>query len=378
MIITLAIVTGFQKEIRDKVIGFGSHIQITNYDSNTSQEPNPISREQEFLPLIKNKKGIKHIQVFATKNGLIKTKTDNEGVLLKGVDKDYNWDFITKNLVAGYVFKVTDTLSKKIVISKYLASRLDLKINDKLLIYFVTKKKNEDSETLEFEQRVKDFYISGIYDTGFEDYDKKLVLVDIKQIQKLNYWDTNQVGGFEILIENYKELDAFGKFVYDNIGSDLNSLTIKETNPTIFSWLDLQDVNAIIVIVLMIMVAAINMISALLVLILERTNMIGILKALGSSNFSIRKVFLYNAGYLIGRGLFWGNLIGITLCLLQFKFGLITLSKETYYVSVIPINIKILHILLLNIGTMIICMLMLIVPSYIVSRITPVRAIRFS
>jgi lipoprotein-releasing system permease protein len=378
MIVTMAIVTGFQKEIRNKVIGFGSHIQITNYDSNTSQEPNPISRERDFLETFKKEKGIRHIQVFAIKNGLIKTKTDNEGVLLKGIDKDYDWSFIKENLVAGNIFTANDSSLKNVVISKYHAGRLGLKLNDKLLIYFLTKKKSDSTGVTEYEQRVKDFIITGIYETGLEDFDKKVLICNIRPIQKLNYWDTTQVGGFEMLINNFKDLDKIGTYVYENIGQQLNSQTIKEINATVFSWLDLQDVNAIIVISLMVMVATINMISALLVLILERTNMIGILKALGSSNGSIRKIFLYNAAYLIGKGLLWGNIIGLGLCLIQKKFGIITLPKETYYVSVIPININLLHDLLLNLGTIVVCILMLIVPSFIVTKITPVKAIRFS
>lgn len=388
MILTIAIVTGFQSEIRDKIIGFGSHIQITNYDSNTSFEPNPISRNPDFYPILKNTKGIKHIQIYAIKNGIIKTKTDNEGVLLKGIGKDYDWTFIKKHLIQGSAFNISDSAnSKNIVISKILASRLELKVNDKLLIYFITKSSGNtnssnlvqsSSTTGGYEQRVKDFYISGIYETGFEEFDKKMVLVDIGQIQKLNYWNTDQIGGFEVTINKYDDIDKMGAEVYDLTGDGFNAQTIKEVNSTIFSWLALQDINAIIVITLMVLVAAINMISALLILILERTNMIGILKALGAGNGSIRKVFLYNAAYLIGQGLIWGNFFGIGLCLIQKQFGIITLPQETYYVSVIPININLGFIALLNVGTLVICLLMLIIPSFIISKITPVKAIRFS
>lgn len=381
MILTVAIVTGFQNEIRDKVIGFGSNIQITSYDSNASLEPTPISRKQPFYPSLKDKPGIRHIQVYATKNGLIKTKKDNEGVLLKGVGSDYDWSFIEKNLKEGKVFTVTDTgSSKSIVISKFLASRLELKTGDKMLIYFVTKKRSSDDTegAAEYEQRVRDFYVSGIYETGFEEYDKKVVLVDIAQVQRLNYWDKNQVGGFEVSIDDYNDLDELGAMVFEEIGQELNAQTIRQTNSTVFTWLDLQDVNAIVVISLMILVAGINMISALLILILERTNMIGILKALGSSNGSIQKIFLYNAAYLIGKGMLWGNLIGIAICLVQKQFGIFTLPQETYYISVVPIHLAAGPILLLNAGTLLACLLMLVVPSFIVSKITPVKAIRFS
>lgn len=380
MIITIAIVTGFQYEIREKIIGFGAHIQITNYDNNTSQEPAPINKQQDFLPLLKRLPEVKHVQSFAVKNGLIKTKTDNEGVLLKGIDSDFDWSFIKKNLKEGDVFKVNNNeLGKKIVISKNIAERLDKKLNDRLLIYFITQKKYNDSAgTVQYEERVKEFFISGIYSTGFDEYDKKMVFVDIAQVQKLNYWDKNQVGGFEVAINNFDNIDKAGEAVDELVGQDLIAQTIRQVNETIFSWLDLQDVNAMIVIGLMVLVASINMISALLILILERTNMIGILKALGSTNWNIQKVFLYNAAYLIGLGLFWGNIIGLGLCLVQHNFGIITLPEETYYVPVVPINIDVVQVLLLNAGTLLTCLMMLLVPSFIVSKITPVKAIRFS
>ncbi|MEO6903645.1 MAG: FtsX-like permease family protein [Bacteroidia bacterium] len=377
MILTVCIVTGFQNEIRDKLIGFGSHIQITNYDNNISDEPQPISRIQPSIEALKNNRSINHIQVYATKSGIIKTKTDNEGVLLKGVGADYDWKFIAENLKEGTVFKPNNKgVSKSILISKYLANKLELKLNDKMVIYFLTKKVADTN--VQYEQRVKTFYISGIYETGFEDIDKTLVLVDIAQIQKLNYWDEEQVGGFEISIKDYSKIDEIGAEVNDSIGQGLVAQTVKEINPTIFSWLQLQDMNAIIVITLMVLVAGINMISALLILILERTSMIGILKALGARNKIIQKIFLMNATYLIGKGLFWGNVIGLSIAFFQYHFGVFKLDQATYYVSVIPIEISWLQILLLNIGTLVCCLLMLIIPSFIVSKITPVKSIRFS
>jgi len=377
MILTVSIVTGFQIEIRNKLIGFGSHILISNYDNNETSEPQPISSEQPFLKEIQSDPDISHIQSFATKSGIVKTRSANEGVLLKGIGGDYDWDFIQKNLISGEVFHAGDTsLSKNIVISKYLADRLDLKLNDKMVIYFLTKK--EDSVSIAYEQRVKAFYISGIYSSGFEDIDKKLVLVDLGQIRKLNYWNDQQVGGFEIAIKDYKKLDEIGDKVNILIGQGLSAQTIKDTNPTVFSWLDMQDVSAIIVIILMLIVAGINMISALLILILERTNMIGILKALGASNAGIQKIFLYNASYLIGKGLLYGNILGIGIALIQHYFGIFKLDQTTYYVSVIPIHLNLLSILLLNLGTLVSCLLMMILPSFIVSKITPVKAIRFS
>lgn len=377
IILTVAIVTGFQNEIKNKLIGFGAHIQITNYDNNISDEPQPIDKQQAFLKDLKNNPEVNHVQVYTTKSGIIKTKIDNEGVLLKGIGDDYDWTFINENLKQGKSFTVSDTgLSRDIVISKYLADKLELKLNDKMVIYFLTQKK--DNESINYEPRIKVFYITGIYETGFEEIDRRLVLVDIQQLQKLNYWTENQIGGFEVAIKNYKKIDALGDEVNDLIGQGLVAQTIKETNSTIFSWLDLLDMNAIIVIALMLLVAGINMISALLILILERTNMIGILKALGASNGSIQKIFLYNAAYLIGKGLLWGNVLALSIALLQKQFGIFKLDQATYYVSVIPVNISVVHILVLNAGTLVCCMLMLVIPSFIVSKITPVKAIRFS
>ena len=377
MILTVGIVRGFQQEVRSKLIGIGSHIQITNYDNNNSDEPQPIDRRQAFLKNIPKNGNILHTQVYSTKTGIVKTKTVNEGIVLKGIGEDYDWTFINRNLKQGTAFTLSDTgLSRSIVISKFMADKLELALHDKMVIYFLTKR--EDTSGVQYEQRVKTFFISGIYETGMEDIDKNLALVDIRQLQKLNYWTIDQIGGFEMTIRDYDQIDKTGDEVNDLIGEGLVAQTIKEINPTIFSWLDLQDVNAIIVIALMILVAGINMISALLILILERTNMIGILKALGATSTSIQKVFLYNAAYLIGKGLLWGNIIGLSLAFLQKKYGFFKLDEATYYVAVIPIDLNGMHIVLLNIGTLVCCLLMLIVPSFIVSKITPVKAIRFS
>ncbi len=369
MILTVAIVKGFQREIREKIIGFSAHIQITNYDNNTSQEPAPINKNQDFLLPLTKLKGVRHVQVYAVKTGLIKTKTDNEGVLLKGVGSDFDWTFVKKNLQDGKIFSVLDSgMNRDIVISRRIANRLGKKAGDRLLIYFINN----------LQQRVKEFYISGIYDTGFEEYDKKTVFVDIAQLQKLNNWNKNQVGGFEVLLSDFDDLKRIGEEVNDLAGQSLVAQTVRQANETVFSWLDLQDVNAWIVIGLMVLVASINMISALLILILERTNMIGVLKALGSGNWSIQKVFFYNAIYLIGKGLLWGNIIGIGIAVIQSKFGIFTLSQETYYVPVVPIHLDLMQIILLNAGTLLTCLVMLLLPSFIVSKITPVKAIRFS
>ena len=367
---------GFQNEIKNKLIGFGSHILITNYDNNISDEPQPISKQQTFLKELKSNSEIKHVEIYTTKVGIAKTKSENEEVLLKGIGDDYDWKFINENMVSGKAFTVSDTgLSRNIVISKILADKLELKLNEKMVIYFLTKK--TEGETTRTEQRAKVFYISGIYETGYSELDKKLALVDIGQLQKINYWDKNQIGGFEIAINDINKSDKVRDELNDIIGQGLIVQTIKEVNESTFSWLDIMDVNAIIVITFIILVAGINMISALLILILERTNMIGILKALGANNASIQKIFLYNATYLISKGLMWGNIIGIGIALIQKYFGVFKLDKTEYYMSQVPININLWTILLLNAGTLACCLIMLIIPSFIISRITPIKAIRF-
>lgn len=377
MILAIAIVTGFQSEIKNKLIGFGSHIVITNYDDNTSDEPQPISKIQPFLSDLKNNPNIKHVQIYATKSGIVKTKTENEGVLLKGIGADFDWKFINDNLKSGKVFTVTDTgASRQIVISQYLSAKLELKLNDKMVVYFLTKK--QDTLSTQYEQRVKTFNVSGIYETGYEDIDKKLVLVDIGQIQKINFWDKDLVGGFEIAIKDFKNIDEVGEEVDEWIGQGLTVQTVKQLNASVFAWLDWMDVNVQIILILMVIVAGINMMSALLILILERTTMIGLLKALGARNGSIQKIFLYNSAFIIGKGLMWGNLIGLSLAFFQKYFGVFKLDAKIYFLSQIPIEINLFHILLLNVGTLFCCLIMLILPSFIVSKITPVKAIRFS
>jgi len=369
MIISIAIVTGFKSQIRDKVIGFGSHIQITNFDANSSFEPQPIDRNQPFYPSLDTVSGIRHIQIYATKAGIIKTENDMQGVVIKGISTDFDWDFFNSKIIDGASFEIhQDKKSNKIIISKYIASKLKLNVGDDLLTYFIQKP-----------PRMRKFTITGIYETGLEEFDRLYVLADIKHIQKLNDWDSSQVGGFEILIDNFDDLDELGDYVYYKvIGAELFSQTVKEANSQIFDWLELQNMNAIIILVLMVVVAAINMISALLVLILERTNMIGILKALGAQNWSIRKIFLYISSWLIGKAMLWGNIIGLSFCFLQLHFELLTLDQDSYYVSVVPISINWFNILLLNAGTLLICAVALILPSMVVSKILPVKAIKFN
>ncbi len=371
MIMAVFIVTGFQTEIRNKVIGFGAHIQISNYNDNNSMESSPISIRQPFYPSFNQRPGIKHIQVFATKAGIIKTDEDIEGIVMKGVGSDYDWSFFNDKLVKGKTFKVSDTgKTNDVLISQAIANKLKLDTGQSLVIYFINAGQTMPS--------VRKFNISGIYNTGLEEFDRMYVLADIHHIQKLNNWDSTQVGGFEITINHFDELDDITTQIYNEIDYNLNCANIKQQNPQIFDWLAFQDVNVTVILIMMVIVAAINMISALLILIIEKTTLIGILKALGMNNWGVRKVFLINATYLIVRGLFWGNVIAIALSLLQMKFGIIKLDPESYYVREVPINFDWFNLLLINLGTFGICVLVLIIPTYVVTRISPIKAIRFN
>jgi lipoprotein-releasing system permease protein len=374
MIIAVSVLTGFKQQIRDKIVGFGSNIQIANFDSNYSLETVPISDKQDFIPRIKQIKGISHVQVFATKAGIIKTADAIQGVVLKGVGSDFDWNFFRSSIVEGSVFNVTDTgRTNEVIISKKISDMLRLKTGDSFAMYFV-----QDPP------RSRKFTISGIYETSLEEFDKMYVFCDIGHIRRLNGWDDDQVSGFEIFIDDFDRLDQMYMAVRDAIGYRLveNESQFRVTNirmryPQIFDWLNFQDMNVLIIIILMLLVAGFNMISGILILILEKTNLIGILKALGAENKTIRKVFLYQAAYLIAKGLLWGNAIGIGLAMIQLKTGLITLDPASYYIKTVPVNLQLSHILLLNAGTMAAIIMMLIIPSQLVSRITPVKAIRY-
>jgi len=374
MILAVAILTGFKQEIRDKVVGFGSHIQIMNFDSNISFETAPISEAQEFVPKIKAIPGIKHIEVFATKAGLIKAADEIQGVMLKGIGSDFDWSYFSSNMVEGSVFIVSDSVrTDKVIISKKISDMLRLKLGDSFSMHFI-----QDPP------RQRKFTISGIYETSLEEFDKMYVFCDIGHIKRLNGWEDDQVSGFEIFIDDFDRLDEMTSKVREAIGYKITEeeaqfkvTSIRSRFPQIFDWLNFQDVNVIIIILLMLVVAGFNMISGLLILILEKTNMIGILKALGSEDKIIRRIFLYQAAYLIGKGLLWGNLIGIGLAYLQLKTGIITLDPSSYYIKTVPVNLDFGHVLLLNAGTMIAIVIMLLVPSQLISRITPVKAIRY-
>ncbi|MDR1919437.1 MAG: ABC transporter permease [Tannerellaceae bacterium] len=374
MILSVAIIVGFKKEVRNKVIGFGSHIQITNFDSNTSYETSPIAVSDSLLEALRSYPGIRHVETFATKPGILKTETDFQGIILKGIDEHYDWTFFRKNLKEGEVLTIDpEKTSTEVIISQYLANLLRLKMGDSFLTYFVQE-----------EVRARQFTITGIYETGFGDYDKLFVLADLKQIRRLNRWDQNEVSGLELQVNDYERVEEIAEELFYSVaenpdakGNTLFVRSIKDLNPMIFSWLDVLDMNVAVILVLMLAVAGFTMISGLLVIILERIQMIGILKTLGQNNASIRKVFLYISFFLIGKGMLWGNLIGLAVCAFQWHFRVFKLDPSTYYLDAVPIDLSLQSLVLLNAGTLIASMLMMLGPSQLITRVEPAKSIRF-
>lgn len=370
MIVSIATGIGLQQKIRQKVSAFNGHITISGYnDNNSDVSTTPISIHQNFYPNFKNVEGISHIQAVTSKAGIIRTETAFEGIIFKGVGKDYQSGNLKEYLIEGRLPNFKINLNEEVLISQYLCNRLGLKLGNKFVTYFM--KENSEGYNL------RNFKIVGIYNSGFQEFDASYVIGDIRHVQIINKWQPDQIGSFEVFIHDFTQIENKGQQVYQETSSTLDSQTIVEKFYYIFEWLKLFDFNIIVILIVMIAVSTINMVVALLVLILERTKMIGILKSLGANNWSIRKVFLYNAFYLIARGLFWGNLIGIGLLLLQKQFEIIKLNPESYYVNVAPVDINLLYILALNVGTVLICLLVLLIPSYIITKISPSKSIRF-
>ena len=370
MLVSFATGLGLQEKIRDKIAAFNGHINISSYDNNSSKVSLiPVSKNQDFYPEFTTVEGIKHVQAVATKFAIIRTEDDFEGVIVKGVGDDYNWQYFEEFLIDGELPDFDNNLNDEVLISQYLANRLQLEVGDKVPTYFL----REDSER----PLARGFEITGIYESGFQEFDELYLIADIRHIQRINNWEDDEVGNFEVFVEDFDELDQKGNEVYENTGSFLDTQTISQKYYSIFEWLSLFDFNIALIIGIMILVAGINMITALLVLILERTQMIGVLKALGAGDWSIRKIFLYNAGYLIILGLFWGNLIGVGILALQKYFKLVPLDPRTYYVTEVPIYLNWDYILAVNLGTLLLCMIMLLIPSLIITKISPVKAIKF-
>jgi lipoprotein-releasing system permease protein len=374
MLIALATGVGLRHKIREKVSAFNGHIQIYNYDNNSSEVSIiPVSKAQDFYPEFKLTGGVSHVQAVATKAGIIRMEDTFEGFIAKGVGTDYDWSAFEEFLIAGRLPVYGESLNSEVLISRRMAGRLQLEVEEQFNCFFL---KEEDPEKIPNQRR---FLVVGIYDSGFEEFDATYIFTDIRHIQRMNNWQEDQVGNFEVFLEDFDQIEEKGAEIYRITGSDLDTQTIQQKYYQIFEWIGLFDFNIGLIIGIMILVGGINMITALLVLILERTPMIGILKALGTANWSIRKVFLYNAAYLIGLGLLIGNFLGLGLLAIQWKFRVFKFpNPEEYYMDYIPVYLDLPTVLFLNAGVLVLCLLMLLVPSVIITRISPVQAIRFA
>lgn len=374
MLISTSLVNGFRATISDKVYGFWGHINISRQSLRNSFDDMPIQEDTSFEQAVEAIPGVVNIQTYARKAGIIKTKTAMEGVILKGIGADFNWTSFKPYIIKGDGITLTDSVvSRGTLLSKNTADRLNFSVGDSVLVHIIDQKENG-----EYAQMFRKLRVNGIYNTGLAEFDQLFMLVDIRHIQRLNNWSAESIGGYEVFIENPEDIRAVEKQVDKAADPFWEVQTIQEIIPSVFDWLNLQKVNEWIILVLMFLVALINMVTSLLILILERANMIGILKAMGAYNTTIRKIFLFNAGHIIFWGMVVGNILGIGLCMLQQQFGLIKLPEESYYVSVAPVKIDILWILGLNICTFVVSLVFLVIPSLIVARIRPIKAIRFN
>lgn len=375
MIISVSVVIGFKHQVRDKVVGIGSDIFVSNFDVQGTYETLPVVVNDSLLNEIRGVDGVKHVQRYSTKPGMLMTGTDFSGMILKGIGSDYDTKFLKTNMLEGEVPVFSDTVSsQKVLISKTNATKLKLKVGDSFLSYYIEKDNI----------RARKLTISGIYQTNFSNYDDLFLITDLYTVNRLNKWKDDQVSGVEVEVNDYSRLNDIKDAIHEKVnikadkyGSVYFTQTVEEANPDIFAWLGLLDMNVWIILILMIGVAGFTMISGLLIIILERTGMIGVLKALGANNWSIRTIFLNFSAFLIGRGMLWGNVIGLLVCFLQWQFHIVKLDPATYYVSYVPIELTIWIFLLLNVCTFLVSLLMLIGPSYLIAHILPVKSIRY-
>ncbi|WP_420574617.1 ABC transporter permease [Kordia sp.] len=373
MMIAIATGMGLQKTIQEKVATFNGHIQITNFDNNDSEVSlMPLASDQDFYPNFTQVPGITHIQAVATKAGIIRTEKTFEGVLVKGVGTDYNWTAFNDFLEEGRFPNVSEKReNREVLMSAYMARRLDFKLGDTFKTLFLKENTNEIPNERTFE-------IVGIFDSGFQKFDANVMLIDIRHIQRMNKWKNGEVGNFEVFVDDFDLVEEKTEEVYNAIPPNLDTQSVLDKYPFIFEWISLFDVNIFLIIGIIIIVGGINMITALLVLILDRTPMIGVLKSLGSSDWSIRKIFLYNAAYLIGIGLLWGNALSFAFIWIQRTFEVLKFpNPKDYHTTIIPTHIEVWHVVALNVGTLVLCVLMLLIPSYIITKISPVKAIKF-
>lgn len=375
MIVTVSVVLGFKHTIRDKVVGFGSHIQVHNIMNYNGSDPHPICANDSLMKAVGKLPGVAKAERFSMTQGILKTDEDFLGIAIKGIAEEYDTTFLSQHLIAGSITSFSDRTSKyKLLVSKMIADKMRLKVGDKVFGYFID---NQDVRT-------RKFTISGIYQTNMTRFDETLCFTDLHTANKLNGWTDNQATGIEVLVKDFEKVNETANQFIDNInrtsdeqGNSLTSETIYELYPQVFSWLELLDINVWIILALMVCVAGFTMISGLLIIILERTQMIGILKALGARNKTVRHTFLWFSVFIIGQGLFWGNIVGIGIVLLQKYTGFITLDPQTYYVSEAPMELNVPLIALINIATLLICVFVLIAPSYLISHIHPAKSMRY-
>ena len=369
MILSVFILSGFKDNISNKVIGFGSHIKITKFNNNQSFENDPIDFNLEIYDKIKNLDFVNHINIYATKAGIIKNDVDIHGVVLKGVSGDYNWEFFKNNLISGDIPNIKDSTkiaSNDILISESISKKLNIKLGEELVIYFIQNP-----------ARVRKFKVSGIYKTALSEFDDITAIADLNHLIKLNNWNTNQIGGYEIKTKDFDNVSSYTSKIDELIDFDLKAQNSKDLNPQIFDWLRLQDFNVVIILILMLLVGCVNMVTSLLIIILEKSKFIGVLKAIGLSNWNIRKIFIYNSLYILLNGLFWANLFVILFTFFQKRFHLISLDETIYFMSSVPVKFDVFSMFIINIGTIIICYLVLIIPTILIAKISPAKSIRF-
>lgn len=368
MMLSVVIIKGFKTEIQDKVRGYVGDIRIFKLDLNNSFELSPFTPGAATIKSLKDNPEVEYFQPYSTKPAIISANDEVEGINFKGIDQSYHWDYIKKHLLSGRVINFSDSIkaNAEIMVSAFTASRLKLKTGDDFIMHFV-----QDPP------RKRKFKIVGIYDIGVEEIDKSFVLGSLNIIRRLNNWKPDQIGGIEIGIKKFSAIDQVADQVYEHLEPSLKSESVRDYYPNIFSWLSMLDVNTRVMLILMMIVGVINMITALLIMILERTNMIGMLKAFGMTDASIMKVFLYNAAYLVGIGLLLGNLLGLGLGFLQKYTHIFKLEQKSYYLKYVPVELHLSDVVLLNLVTLIICLVVLILPSLLVSKISPLKAIRF-
>jgi lipoprotein-releasing system permease protein len=369
MILSVFILSGFKDNISSKVIGFGSHIKITKFNNNQSFENDPIDFNVKIYDEIKSLDFVSHINKYATKAGIIKNDDEIHGVVLKGVSDDYNWGFFKNNLISGEVPNIKDStknITDDILISESISNKLNIKLGEELVIYFIQNP-----------ARVRKFTVSGVYKTALSEFDDITVFADLKHLIKLNNWNNNQIGGYEIKTLDFENVSSYTLEIDELIDFDLKAQSSKELNPQIFDWLRLQDFNVIIILILMLLVGCVNMVTSLLIIILEKSKFIGVLKAIGLSNWNIRKIFIYNSIYILLNGLFWANLVVILFTFFQKRFHLISLDETIYFMNSVPVKFDIFSMFIINLGTIIICYIVLIIPTVLIAKISPAKSIRF-